>query len=301
MTKTLLAELDVLGYSKVKLVMDRGFYSEDNINGLFKDRVKFLIAARMSLSFIQKNLEPIYGQFRSYDHFNDKYELYCHRVRAEWNYKQYRPYKGDTLSEFRRIYVHYYYNIDKAAEEEKAFDRRLIALKRELESGKRVLEHEPWYNRYFEISATPRGGTKVGIKEDAVAKKKGLFGFFALLTNEAMDSSAALELYRGKDLVEKAFGNLKERLNMRRALVSSEQSLDGKLFVEFIALIYLSYVKKRMQEADLFRDYTLQGLLDKLDVIECFERPGQRPLVGEVLEKQREIYEHMGVQPPTSL
>ncbi len=33
-------------------------------------------------------------------------------------------------------------------------------------------------------------------------------------------------------VVEKAFGNLKERLNMPRTQVPSEQSLDGKLFVE---------------------------------------------------------------------
>ena len=33
---------------------------------------------------------------------------------------------------------------------------------------------------------------------------------------------------------KKAFGNLKERLNFRRMQVSSELSLNGKLFVEFI-------------------------------------------------------------------
>jgi len=287
--KTLLAELDVLGYSKVKLVMDRGFYSEDNINALFKEHVKFLIAGRMSLSFIQQNLEPLYERFRSYDHFNDKYELYCHTVQTEWNYKQHRPYKGDTVSEPRRIYVHYYYNIDKAAEEEKAFDRRLIALKSELESGKRVPEHETSYRRFFEIATTSKRGVKVVVKAEAVAKAKRWFGFFALLSNETMDASTALELYRNKDLVEKAFGNLKERLNMRRTLVSSEQSLEGKLFVEFIALIYLSYIKKRIQDSGLFKDYTLQSALDKLDVIECFESPGQKPVVGEILEKQRNI------------
>ena len=299
--KTLLAELDILGYSKVKLVMDRGFYSEENLNALFREHVKFLIAGRMSLSFIQQNLEPLYEQFRSYDHFNDKYELYCHTVQAEWNYRQYRPYRGDTVSEPRRIYVHYYYNIDRAAEEEKAFDRRLITLKSELESGKRIPEHETWYRRFFEVKTTPKRGVKAAIKAEAVARKKRWFGFFALLTNETMDAPTALELYRNKDLVEKAFGNLKERLNMRRTLVSSEQSLEGKLFVEFIALIYLSYVKKRMQDTGMFKDYTLQSALDKLDVIECFEHPGQRLLVGEILEKQRKIYEAMDVQAPTSL
>jgi len=113
--------------------------------------------------------------------------------------------------------------------------------------------------------------------------------------------SIALDLYRNKDMVEKAFGNLKERLNMRRVLVSSEWSLEGKLFVEFVALIYLSCIKKRMRDSSLFKDYTLQGALDKLDVIECFESPGKEPRVGEVLEKQRQIYAALGVPPPTSL
>ncbi|WP_367339573.1 hypothetical protein [Aminivibrio sp.] len=88
---------------------------------------------------------------------------------------------------------------------------------------------------------------------------------------------------------------------MRLTLVSSEKSLEGKLFVEFIALIYLSYIKKRMQDAGLFKNYTLQSALDKLDIIECFEHPGQKLLVGEVLEKQRKIYEAIDVQSPASL
>lgn len=116
-----------------------------------------------------------------------------------------------------------------------------------------------------------------------------------------MDSITALEIYRNKDVVEKAFGNLKKRLNMRRTLVSSDQSLDGKLFVEFIAIIYLSYIKKQMQDHDLFKSYTLQGTLDKLDVIECFKSPGRELRIGELLEKQKALYIDLGATPPTSL
>ena len=36
----LVRELDVLGYEKIKLVMDRGFYSVDNINALYKKHYK---------------------------------------------------------------------------------------------------------------------------------------------------------------------------------------------------------------------------------------------------------------------
>ena len=299
--KNLLAELDILGFSKIKLVMDRGFYSEDNINALFKEHLKFMISVKMSLTFIRNELESIYERFRTFEHFSEKHELYYHTVQTQWFYTQYRPYKGDTISEPKRIYIHFYYNIDKAAEDEKIFDRKLIALRHELESGKRVPEHENLYKKYFEIKTTPKRGTKVAVNEEAAMKAKRYYGFFALLTNETMDAITALELYRNKDVVEKAFGNLKERLNMRRTLVSSEQSLDGKLFVEFVALIYLSYIKKQMQDTDLFKNYTLQGALDKLDVIECFEAPCQKLRIGELLEKQKEIYEKLGVAPPSSL
>ena len=174
-------------------------------------------------------------------------------------------------------------------------------LRTELETNQRVETNERLYAKYFKITKTPKRGIKVTIKEEAVAQAKRYLGFFVLLTNEAMDAITALELYRNKDLAEKAFCNLKERLNMRRMLVSSEQSLEGKLFVQFVALIYLSYIKKQMQKTDLFKKNTLQGILDQLDLIECFESPGRRLRLGEILEKQREIYNKLGVTPLTSL
>jgi len=299
--KNLLADLDLLGFSKVKLVMDRGFYSEENINLLYKNHVKFLISAKMSLGFIKKEVDTIYDNFRTFENFNEKYELYSCTVPVEWNFVQERPYKGDIIQESRRIYLHLYFNIDKAAEDEKNFDRNLITLRHELESGKRIPEHENQYAKYFITKTTPKRGVQVTVKEDVVKKSKRYYGFFALLSNETMDSIMALEIYRNKDVVEKAFGNLKERLNMRRMLVSSEQSLDGKLFVEFISLIYLSYIKKQMQEQNLYKSYTLQGVIDKLDVIECFEHPGQELRVGELLEKQKALYNALGVELPSSL
>ena len=121
------------------------------------------------------------------------------------------------------------------------------------------------------------------------------------MSNDVKTAVEALEIYRNKDLVEKAFENLKERLNLRRLAVSSEQSLDGKLFVQFVALIYLSYITKKMQDEKLFKDHTMQEVLDELDVIECFERPGKWLEVGEMTIRQKELYAKLGVEPPTSL
>jgi transposase len=299
--KHLLADFQTLGFSKVKLVMDRGFFSEANINAMYREHIKFLIAAKTSLSFVRNELDQVYDQLCSFENYNDNYELYSMTIPTEWHYTQDRPYKGDTIIDKRRIYVHLYYNIDKAAEDQKNFDKKLMALKQELENGKRVPENERLYKKYFMMKTTPVRGTQVNVKEDAIKAAKRYYGFFALVSNETMDSVTALELYRNKDVVEKAFGNLKERLNLRRTLVSSEQSLDGKLFVEFVALIYLSYIKKKMSTQKLYKDYTMQGLLDRLDVIECFESPGEAMRIGEILEKQKMLYSKLEVEPPTSL
>ena len=51
----------------------------------------------------------------------------------------------------------------------------------------------------------------------------------------------------------------------------------------------------------LFGKYTLQGLLDELDIIECLKQPGKDPYIGEILTKQRDIYCVMDVQAPESI
>ena len=44
----------------------------------------------------------------------------------------------------------------------------------------------------------------------------------------------------------------------------------------------------------------MQQLLDKLDVLECFEDENHKLRIGELLNKQAEIYETLGVALPTS-
>jgi transposase len=299
--KALIADMKNLGFKKVKLVMDRGFYSADNINGLLKARLKFIVAVKMSLAYVRNELDNSYDNLQTFECFNEDYELYSTTVAYNWPYSQARPYKGDVLKEKRRVYLHLYYNIDKAAEDQKKFDRKLMELKRELVSNERKQEHEKLYKRCFDVKSTPVHGVCVTVKEDVVKKAKRYYGFFALLSNDKMESITALELYRNKDLVEKAFGNLKERLNLRRTLVSSEQSLHGKLFVEFVALIYLSHLDKQIRDARLYKHFTMASILDKLDVIECFEIPDRKPQIGEILENQRDLYVALGIDPPTSL
>jgi len=299
--KNLLADIIFFGYDKIKLVMDRGFYSEANINELCQNHLKFLIATKVSLTLVKSELDKVRDSIRTWTNYNQKYDLYAYSTKIDWAYSQKRPYKGDTLKEKRRMYLHLYFNSEKALEDEKSFNILLGTLQGELESGKKTLEHVKQYAKYFDSKSTPIRGTKVTVRQEAIDEAKKNYGYFALLSNEIKEPVEALEIYRNKDLVEKAFGNLKERLNFNRTAVSSDQSLDGKLFVEFIALIYLSYLKKRMQDKNLFKKYTMLELLDEFDLIECFEYPGRDPRMGEVTKRQIELYEAMDIESPTSL
>ncbi len=298
--KHLLEDLDILGFGKARFVMDRGFYSEDNINGLYREHVKFLVGVRLSLKFIKNNLDDVYDDIRMFNNYDDSIATYGTTVSSEWDYIQERPYKGDVIKEKRRIYIHYYYSIEKGADDEQAFDKRIAGLHKELLDNKLVESHKKAYEQFFEVKTTPKRGRQVGYKEDAIKEARRYLGYFALITNEKMDAFTALHLYRMKDVVEKAFGNIKERLNMRRLLVSSEKGLDGKIFTEFVALILISYLDHKMKESGLYKSYTMQALLDKLDVLECFEDAQHSLRIGELLNKQTEIYEALGIAVPTS-
>jgi len=168
------------------------------------------------------------------------------------------------------MYMHLYYNAAKAVDDEREIHKLLGKLQEELESGKRNPDNEKKYVKYFDINTTPVRGTSITAKDDVIEEAKKRYGYFVLVSNVIKDPIEALNIYRNKDLVEKTFFNLKDRLGFNRLAVSSDMGLDGKLFVEFIALIYLSYIKKQMQDGGLFKTYSMQGLLDTLYIIECF-------------------------------
>src|SRR5699024_2342686 len=75
--KNLLSEIKLLGYEKVKLVMDRGFYSRENINSLFKNHLKFLISVKTSLKYVSKELDESKDTLNSWTNYNEKHEVYA--------------------------------------------------------------------------------------------------------------------------------------------------------------------------------------------------------------------------------
>ena len=293
--KKLIQDINYLKQKKTKLVMDRGFYSAENVNNLYKNHIKFLIGTKLSLTYVKTELNKIREEIKSWNNFSEKFGVYAKTTAISWNYKQSRPYKGDFLEEKRRMYLHFYHSIERASEEEKSHNKLLLRLQNEIKSGNLNPKNEVLYKKYFNTSSTPVKGIKITAKEEAIREARKNYGYFALISNEIKDPLKALEIYRNKDVVEKAFENLKDRLSFRRTRVSSEQSLDGKIFVEFIALIYLSHIKKVMLENKLNNKHTTQTFLDEFDIIECYQRNNKKTKWGEITKKQMGLFKIMGI------
>jgi transposase len=273
-------------------------YSEDNINALYQHHFKFLIAVKKSLGLVQAVLDEVRDSMRSRTSYDSVFKINYHSRTVDWSYRETKKRSGKVETGERRLYLHLYYNGQKAFDDKDALNTLLDSLEEELRSGKRDPEHEKLYRKYYEVSATPVRGVSIKARQDAIDLAERDYGYFALISNDIKDPIEALKLYRSKDLIEKAFGNLKERLNMRRTSVSSEQNLEGKLFVQFVALMYLSYITAKMNEKGMFKDYTLHDILDDLDVIECFEQPGHTAMVGEITKKQKGLFADLGVEAP---
>ena len=100
--RQLMGEFNVMGYAKVHVVLDRGFYSKDNINALYQHHQKFLIGVKLSLTYVKELLEEERDNLQVWSNLHAQFGVYGLCRTIVWDYEQHRPYKKDR-SEERRV------------------------------------------------------------------------------------------------------------------------------------------------------------------------------------------------------
>ena len=85
-----------------------------------------------------------------------------------------------------------------------------------------------------------------------------------MITNDVKDPVKALEIYRRKDTVEKSFDNLKNDFHCKRLRIHSSQTMDGRLFIQFIALILSGKIQLTMNEAGWFKNISMQDVINEM-------------------------------------
>lgn len=98
-----------------------------------------------------------------------------------------------------------------------------------------------------------------------------------------------MSLYRRKDAVEKFFDNIKNDIDRNRLRIHSQEALEGRLFLDFIALIIYSYISKVMQQEKIVKDYTVQELMYEFKKIKLIGLGEIKAIITEVSKKKRII------------
>ena len=133
--ENLVRDVDFLKLEKLKLVMDRGFYSEKNINDLMKHHHKFLIGMKISLKFVSRILDRVRDDFVTRFNYNSELKIYVMTFTEEWDYTEEKPRSGEIIQEKRRVYLHFYYNDQKATDDKTRFNAMLDRLEYNLVNG----------------------------------------------------------------------------------------------------------------------------------------------------------------------
>jgi transposase len=289
--KTTMKLLDFLGASRIHFILDRGFYSSANIDELLRRRHNFTIAVPSGRKWVETvidgHLESITSP-TNYREVGENEALHTTTVLYKW---------GEAK---RRTYLHIYYNASIAGEDCNRFTRKLITIKEALESGDISEADRERYARYFIVKDTPKRGRIVTFNETEIQKyRKRYAGFFCILSSKIKDSIAALQVYRAKEAVENSFDDLKNQLDMKRLRVHDSQAMDSRLFLQFLALIFICHIRNTLRKDNELKNYTVREIMELLEAIVRIKYSGRYgQFYAEMGPKQRKILSAFGVPIP---
>jgi transposase len=267
-----------LGIKEVCFVMDRGFFSEDNVKYL-AHKHRFIMGLGNSL-VLSKEMIAGHGV----QAMSSRYDIGLTGV------------KGLMVEDERygfRSKIHLFHANSKIADEERVFKEKLARWAETLREGKTVKEADG----YFIITDYGDGIRTVERNHDAIDDKIRSFGYFLLMTTDMRKTPEdILDVYRRKDIIEKSFDELKNDLDMKRLRVQSEVATEGKMFIAFIGLILRTYVHNRLKDyLDANRPFSMPQVFDELRMIKAVKTKNRMLLRNPITKRQRTIIEQFGL------
>ncbi|MCG2790716.1 MAG: transposase, partial [Actinomycetia bacterium] len=147
----------------------------------------------------------------------------------------------------------------------------------------------------FKICRHP-GGFKLKRDSQGINDKLDRMGTTILVSNRKVEPKAALSLYRRKDSVEKFFDSMKNDMDRKRLRIHSRKTFEGRLFLDFLALILYSQISKTMMDEDIVKNYTVAELMYEFKKIKLIGLGEKKTIITEVSKKQRELFERFRIK-----
>ena len=303
--KQMVEKLIEYDYKNIGIIIDRGYFSRPNIELMDEKGIDFLLMMKGCKTLVSSMILEKRGTFET--------DRSC-RIGSSniYGITLKRPlFVGDT----RERYFHLFHSPAKAAAERAELDRKIDLMAEELkklENKKIIGEIGKPYTDYFACFYQDTGENKSGQnkekiflfaqeKADVIRKEHEVCGYFCLVSSKKMTAQEAYRLYRGRDVSEKLFRADKTFLGSSAQRIHSNEALQAKIFVEFIALIirnrFFNLLKEQMERLKTRRNtMTVPGAIRELDKMEMTRRNGGRYLLDHALTKtQKMIFQSFGL------
>lgn len=229
------------GYKKIGFILDRGYFSKNNLDYMDKYGYSFVIMIKGMASLVKDLILENKGKFES---------------KRIYNISEYRVY-GMTMkrklyvTDEKERYLHVYHSSSKESAEREAIESKIENMKEYLNgySGE-VKEFGSRFEEYFELYFDKKKKTFMFPVEKAsvIESEMSLCGYFVIVTSEKMTATEAIDLYKSRDTSEKLFRGDKSYLGNQSLRVYSDESASAKIFIEFIALIVRNKIYTCLKE-----------------------------------------------------
>ena len=253
-----LKQLKCLNLEKPLIVTDNGYYSQKNMMEFVLRNVKFLTLVDPNIVWVRETIDELRVALASMSSTCPFDPSICGATSLrmhQFNRVRQRSRNGKVAGEketiSHRLYVHVYYSPDNEAKKELTFRKDLMELKAQIEEGKNEFTKsaQKKIDTYLTCSRKGRRGQlKVGFNDEAIIDAKKYFGYFALVSNQAMNTFTALENYRLREKIEELFAVQKGRLDGARPRTWYPDNLRGRQFTQFVALGYHCFLTKKIKQ-----------------------------------------------------
>ena len=297
------------GYKKIGFVLDRGYFSKDNIYQLEDSGYSFVMMLKGKADLVQKWVLENKGSFETSRSCNiPAYQVYGKTIEKKLFGTDKKP-----------RYIHLYHSSSLEADERTGVEKKINQLTAFLNSHiNQFRDFGPGMETYFELHYD-ENAKKTGKKDkdtaDSSARKFVFFeekmpvielelklcGYFVIVTSEKMTAKEALEIYKGRDASEKLFLSDKTFLGNHCLRIGSDESATSKIFIEFVALIIrnrmYNYLKDEMKEMATKPNYmTVPAAIRELDKIEMSRQlDGVYRFDHAITAKQKTILKAFGL------
>jgi transposase len=277
------------GIKGIGLILDRGFHSLDNVNDMIAARHRFMMPVPGNVNAAKHLIDSCRADIESDLHFVE--------VSDDGTAAVYGMSIPGTVSG-KRIWQHVYFDTARRVEHISVFFAKLSVWERELKEKRPKKSNKANYGKYFIVKNTPKRGYRVRRNMAAINEfKTDYAGYWVIVTNFEKDAKKALNLYRQRSRVEQHYDDLKNELDMMRVRTHRKETMTGRIFVHFIALIILQQLRIMMEDSGL-QDGTLtvRTMMKKVDSYTRIKFKGKYKDIHSTMTKsQREIFKAFGL------